>query len=121
VNPGRALSMINNLNANNFDSEVSSIENALKNKCLERNLSGNSSIDNIMSKVFDPTASKFANQNTAGFLKDKIKQIMENPKTSPEKKLAELRSLENQTQSRYYLKMDSSYEVQDVDASGKLV
>jgi len=60
-------------------------------------------------------------RNASNFLKDKLKQIMDNNSTSIEKKLAELKSLESQTGSRYYMKMENSYEVQQLDSQGNIV
>ncbi|WP_408095413.1 hypothetical protein ACJVC5_10255 [Peredibacter sp. HCB2-198] len=121
ANPARALSIVRNLTTTNFDSEVSTIENQLKNGCLKSNLSGNSSLDSLLEKIYDPTSSNFANKNASNFLKDKIKTIMENDKTSPEKKLSELKALESSQGNRYYVKMDNSYEVQETDANGNIV
>lgn len=120
ANPGRALSIVKNLTTTNFEAEVATIENQLKNGCLKSTLSGSSSVDTLLSKIYDPTASKFANENASNFLKDKIKSIMENDKTSPEKKLSELKALESSQGNRYYVKMENAYEVQEADANGQI-
>ena len=121
ANPGKALSIVKNLTTENFDKEVTTIENQLKNGCLSSTLSGGSSLDTLLDRIYDPTASDFANKNAANFLKEKLKTIMANDKTSPDKKLSELKNLESVAGNRYYVKMDNSYEVQETDASGNIV
>jgi hypothetical protein len=116
VNGGRALGMVRNLNASNFDAEVSTIETEMKNSCLKRQVN----IDGLISRLYDPNANKFANQVGANPLPEKIRQILENDKTSLKKKLDDIRSLEAQLGSRYFLKMDAPYEVQTVDANGEI-
>lgn len=115
-----ALGLLGNLTSGNFESEVTAIQNQIKNNCLATTLSGSSSIDTILSRIWDPAASQFANKNAANYLKDKLKQILENSKSSPERKLAELQNLEASTGSKYYLRMQNSYEVQEVGADGQL-
>lgn len=112
-----ALGLLGNLNNSSFEAEVSTIENRIKNTCLSSTLGDT---DTLLSKIYDPSASGHANLNASNFLKDKLKQIIENGDTSIEKKLSELKSLESQTNSRYYMKMENSYEVQELDANGNL-
>lgn len=114
-----ATSLLGNAASNNFESEVVTIENNLKNKCFQDSLS-EMDIEKIMDKIYDPTASSHANKYASNFIKDKLSKILNNKDTSLEKKLAELQSLEAQNKGRYYLKMENSYEVQDVDANGDL-
>lgn len=116
--PGNALNLLGNLNSSNFEAEVSTLENRIKNKCLASSVGD---MDYLLGKIYDPSASDHANTNASNFLKDKLKQIMDNDSTSIEKKLAELKSLESQTGSRYYMKMENSYEVQQLDSNGNLV
>ncbi|MCM2351681.1 MAG: hypothetical protein NDI69_16820 [Bacteriovoracaceae bacterium] len=116
-NAGAAIGLLGNLNNSGFEAEVSSIENRIKNECLNSTVGD---VDTLLTKIYDPTASGHANLNASNFLKDKLKQIVENNDTSIEKKLAELKSLESQTGARYYMKMENSYEVQELDANGKL-
>ncbi len=116
--PGNALNLLGNLNSSNFEAEVSTIENRIKNQCLTSSVGD---MDYLLGKIYDPTASDHANTNASNFLKDKLKQIMSNDSTSIEKKLAELKSLESQTGSRYYMKMENSYEVQQLDSNGNIV
>lgn len=112
----QALDMVRNPNSGALNSELATIETRIKNGCLQNSVN----LDSVLEKVYDPTASKFANENASNFLKDKLKQIMENDRTSLEKKMAELKAIESQQGSRYYLKMENSYEVQEVDSNGKL-
>jgi hypothetical protein len=114
----KAMSLMGNLNSSaSFEAEVASLENGMKNECLAGSLGD---ADSLMSKIYDPTASKHANKNASNFLKDKLKQILANEKTSPEKKLAELKSLESSEGNRFYMRMENSYEVQEVDANGNI-
>lgn len=114
----KAMSLMGNLNSSaSFEAEVNTLENNMKNECLSNSIG---SADTLMSKIYDPTASKHANKNASNFLKDKLKQILGNEKTSPEKKLADLKALEAEQGNRYYMKMENSYEVQEVDNNGNL-
>jgi len=112
----KAFESIRNPNSGAFESEVATIETRIKNSCLR----SSTDLDTVLGKIYDPTSSSFANKNASNFLKDKLKQIMENDQTSLEKKLAELKAIETQAGSRYFLKMENSYEVQEVDANGNL-
>ncbi len=114
----KAMALMGNLNSSaSFEAEVNSLENSMKNECLSDSLG---SADTLMSKIYDPTASRHANKNASNFLKDKLKQILGNEKSSPEKKLADLKALEAEQGNRYYMKMENSYEVQEVDNNGNL-
>lgn len=112
----KAFESIRNPNSGAFESEVATIETRIKNSCLR----SSTDLDTVLGKIYDPTSSSFANKNASNFLKDKLKQIMENDQTSLDKKLAELKAIETQSGSRYFLKMENSYEVQEVDANGNL-
>lgn len=114
-----ATSLLGNASSNNFESEVITIENNLKNKCFQDSLS-EMDVEKIMDKIYDPTASSHANKYASNFIKDKLNKILNNKDSSLEKKLAELQSLEAQNKGRYYLKMENAYEVQDVDGNGQL-
>lgn len=112
-----ALSKLGTLNAATFEAEVNSLENGIKNQCLANSIGDQKS---LLSKIYDPSASSHANKYASNFLKDKLSQIMNNQSTSIEKKLADLKALEAQEGNRYYVRMQNSYEVQDVDANGNL-
>lgn len=114
-----ATRLLGNAASTNFENEVVSIENGLKNKCFQDTLSDIDK-DKLMDKIYDPTASSHANKYASNFLKDKLNKILDNKETSLEKKLSELKALESQTGGRYFLKMENSYEVQDVDDQGNL-
>lgn len=116
ANPAKALSIVKNLTTSNFDNEVVAIENQLKNGCLKNAVS----LDTMIDKIYDPMASKYANEHASNFLKDKLKSIMENDKTSLDKKLSDLKTLEAQQGNRYYVKMENSYQVQEADDSGNI-
>lgn len=114
-----ATNLLGNTTSSNFETEVATIENRLKNKCFEQTVS-EVGVSRMMDKIYDPSSSNFANKNASNFYKDKLNAILEDTETSLEKKLAQLKSLESQTGSRYYLKMENSYEVQEVDQNGDL-
>lgn len=99
-----------------FASEIASIETSIKNKCLSNAVDVSALINNVQ----DSTSSSFANKNASSFLKDKLQQIIRNDKSSFSKKMAELEAIEKQYSS-YYVKMQNSYEVQELDANGNLV
>jgi len=56
--PGNALNLLGNLNSSNFEAEVSTIENRIKNQCLTSSVGD---IDYLLGKIYDPTASDHAN------------------------------------------------------------
>lgn len=114
-----ATTLLGNPASENFESEVVTIENRLKNKCLENTLS---EIDRnlIMDRIFDPTASGHANKYGANYIKDKLNRILNNTQSSLDKKLSELKSLEDENAGRYYLKLENKYELQKLDEQGNL-
>lgn len=107
---------ITNPNSGAFDSEVTALETSVKNECLQKAVD----IESVVSNTYDVSNSNFANKNASSFLKDKLRQIIDNDKSSFTKKLTELQNIEKQYSS-YYVKMQNSYEVQEVDANGNLV
>lgn len=116
----RALNLMGGINSANFEAEVNTLENNVKNGCLQSTLGSAGSRKDLMDKIYDPSGSKHANKHASNFLKDKLNQILDNNETTIEKKLADLKALEGQQGNRYYMKMENSYEVQDVDDSGKI-
>lgn len=114
----KAMDLLGNLNSSSsFEAELNTLENGMKNECLANSLGDTNS---LMGKIYDPTASKHANKNASNFLKDKLKLILANDKTSPEKKLADLKALESDEGNRFYMRMENSYEVQELDNDGNI-
>lgn len=103
-------------NDGSFEAEVSKLEIGIKNNCLK----GQAQVDEVLGRMYDPSASGFANKNASNYMRDKLKQIMDDDSTSFEKKMSELKSLEGQQGARYYVKMENSYEVQEVGSDGKI-
>jgi len=112
-----AMQLLSSTNTGAFNAEVDNIERGMKNDCVR----DQSQLSTVLEKIYDPSATGFANQNASNFLKDKIAQIMQNGSTSLEQKLSELKSLESQQGNRYLVKMENSYEVQELDAQGNIV
>lgn len=115
-----AANLFGNTTSSNFDAEVATIENRLKNRCFQSTLASINK-DTLLDRIYDPSASRHANKFASNFLKDKLNLILNDQDSSLEKKLADLRSLEGQTGSRYYMRMENSYEVQDVNANGEVI
>jgi len=117
--PGnQATNLLGNPVSDNFEYEVTTLENKLKNKCFNNTIDSMGR-ERIMKKIYDPTASGHANKFASNFLKDKLNKILDSELTL-ERKLDELKALEAQTKNRYFLKMENSYEVQDLDDKGNL-
>jgi len=116
VSPEAATVLLGNPAAQNFENEVATIENKVKDNCFRKSFN----VDTVLGKIYDPTASGHANKFASNFLKDKLKEIIENDETTLEKKLADLEALDKQNGGRYYMKMENSYEVQEVDNEGNL-
>ena len=116
VSPDAATVLLGNPSSQNFENEVATIENKVKNKCFQSSFSA----DTVLSKIYDPTASGHANKFASNFLKDKLNSIINDDSSTLEKKLAQLQALESQNGGRYYMKMENSYEVQEVDGQGNL-
>lgn len=116
-NAERALSFMGSKNSGSFDAELTTIENDIKNRCLNTTIG---SSEALLSKIYDPTASKHANQNASNFLKDKLRQILGNDQTSIEYKLNALKTLEQGEGNRYYMRMENSYEVQEIGNDGNI-
>jgi len=117
VDTSRVLSFMRNPNSSNFDNELNRLENQLKYNCLR----GQSNVDAVLSKIYDPRGSKFANENASNFLKDKIRSIINNDNTTSEQKLAELKTIEESQGNTYLLRMENSYEVNDIGSDGRIV
>ena len=121
INPSAANSLLGNLNTSNFENEVTALQNQIQNTCLQKNLSGSSTVEAVLNRVYTQGLSSHANKNAANFLKDKIASILSNTQTSLETKISELKTLESQEGNRYVVKMDSTREVQYYDeASGSI-
>lgn len=108
--------LMTNLNAGTFDQELTKIQNGIENDCIKNS----SQLDTVISKMIDPEVSGFGNRNAPSFIKDKLKQILANDLSSADKKMQELVALEKQGASRYYVKLDASYEVQE-EVNGQIV
>lgn len=119
ISADETANLLGSTTSNNFDNEVANIENRIKNKCFESTLSSINK-KKILDKIYDPSSSKHANKFASNFLKDKLSQILDDSDTSLDKKLAQLKQLDAQANNRYYINMENSYEVQDVDANGNL-
>lgn len=110
VNPQSALSVANNLNATNFESEVSLVQNQIRNGCLQRSFGGGEFWTNVKKNIKDPRGSRFANENEFNSIRERIEAIMTNSRTTPEAKISELRALEQSEGSRFVLDMQGSYQ-----------
>ncbi|MFY7993466.1 MAG: hypothetical protein ACOVP4_09260 [Bacteriovoracaceae bacterium] len=108
--------LMTNLNAGTFDQELTKIQNGIENDCIKNS----SQLDTVISKMIDPEVSGFGNRNAPSFIKDKLKQILANDLSSADRKMQELIALEKQGASRYYVKLDASYEVQE-EVNGQIV
>lgn len=116
---GRGQSLareVSNPHSGAFSSQLTAIETSIKNECLRKL----SNMDSLIDNVYDASSSNFANKNASSFLKDKLQQIISDDKSSFSKKAAELQAIEKQY-ANYYVKMQNSYEVQEVDSKGNLV
>jgi hypothetical protein len=116
---GDAIAQLRNLNSKSFNQEVNNIENRLKNQCLQRSLTGPSSVDSIVARIVDSTASDFANQNASNEVKRRIKEILENRETTLEQKQSEINALGKRGMSRLSIKNDAPYTIKRV-VDGKL-
>jgi hypothetical protein len=116
VSGDETIMLLGNNVSNNFNDEIVTLENRIKNQCLDSTLS-KINRDTLLSKIYDPTASKHANKFASNFFKDKFKEILNNKNSSFEKKLSELKLIDN---GRYYLKMENSYEVQEINVDGNI-
>ena len=112
-----AFNLLGNIeNDSTFEAEVASLENGIKGDCVNK-----SGIDTALSRIYDPTLSKQANKQSSEQIKKKIDTVISEVTLSPERKLAELKSIQSQSGNRYQMKMDSDYETQSMGADGKLV
>lgn len=103
----------------NLDVDIQNMEKTIKNSCLTSTTRSN--MDQILSRIQDPNRSNHANQGAAAPIKSEIATIMGNSATDLKQKLDALRALEKKYGTRYVVKMDSSYEVQELNASGQIV
>ncbi len=120
ADPSAALRVANNLNATNFESEVTLVQTQIRNGCLQRSFGGASFWQNIKKNIKDPRGSKFANKNEFNSIRERIEEIMTNSRTTPEAKIAQLRTLEQSEGSRFILDMQGSYQRSTVGANGQV-
>lgn len=120
VQPERALGIARNLNSTNFDSEVTLVQNQIRNSCVQRAFGGAGFWNDLKKNIKDPDASKFANKSYSNF-RDRIQQIMTDPRTTPESKLDAVRALESSEGQRFVLNMQGGYQASTVDAQGNVV
>ncbi len=118
VDPSGAMDLARNLNATNFEQEVTVIQNSIRNGCLQRSFGGPEFWTQVRNNIKDPRGSKFANKNEKNLIRGRIEQIMTNPRTTPEAKIAELRAIEDSEGSRFILNMQGSYQKTVVNANG---
>ena len=112
-----AFNLLGNIeNDSTFEAEVASLENGIKGDCVNK-----SGVDEAISRIYDPTLSKQANKQSSELIKKKINKVISDVTLSPERKLAELKSIQSQSGNRYQVRMDSDYETQEMGADGKLV
>jgi hypothetical protein len=115
---GAAGQVLQSLGRPNFEADLGALENRMKNECFQQALTSVNR-ERLMSNIHDPSASGHANRFASNFLRDKLNQILDDD-SSLDKKLADLRALEAQTGGRHFLRMENSYEVQDVDGQGNV-
>lgn len=99
-----------------FNSEVVALENRIKNECMAKSID----VGDIMAKLYDPVRSKFANENNTKNIRKRMEDIINNMNLSPAKKLAELQAIESQSGSRYILRLNAPYEVQEIGNDGEI-
>lgn len=120
ADPSAALRVANNLNATNFESEVTLVQNQLRNGCLNRAFGGAGFWDRIRKNIQDPEASRFANKNAFNSIREQIEEIMTNSRTTPEAKVQQLQALEQANGARFILNMQGSYQ-KSVVQGGRVV
>lgn len=109
-----ALSLVTNIdNDSNFEAQVKSLENSIKNECLS-----NSGLDVALSRIHDPELSKQANKHSANELAKKLKVILEDPNLTPESKVAQLKALNSAGGSRFQMRLDADFETKVIEADG---
>jgi hypothetical protein len=98
-----------------FNAEVTSLENAMKAKCVSE-----TGVDTALSRVYDPKLSKEANKQTSAQVRKKLTAILNDINLSPEKKIERLKELDTQSANRYEMKLDANYEIQELKADGSI-
>lgn len=112
VDSSEAFNQLRSKDDTAFNSKVASIQNQIKNKCLDKKIG---SIDTILNRITHFGSSKSANKGNPNLLKARIKQIFENKSTTIEQKLEEVKVAEGQSSIRYNLKVNTSMIGADKD------
>ena len=111
---GNALSLISNIdNDSNFEAQVRSLENSIKNECLQK-----SGLDTALSRIHEPTLSKQASKHSSEELIPRLKAILEDPNLSPESKISQLNAINSSGGSRFQVRLDSDFETKVIQADG---
>ncbi|MGE3609739.1 MAG: hypothetical protein AB7I27_09165 [Bacteriovoracaceae bacterium] len=111
------LSKITDLNSPSFETDLKNAEMAIQNECLAKSFSSTE----LIKKIYDPSASKYANTNSSKTPQRKIADTLSNPRTTLDQKLEALKLFEKESGNRYILKQEGSYEVQTVNEKGEIV
>lgn len=109
--------MIRDINSKSLDGDLKMLERGINNACLRRS----ANLDEVLGKMRFANASDFANENASSFMKKELERIVNDDRISLEKKLAELKSLDNREGGRYTLKLDNAYTYKTVGQDGKVI
>lgn len=111
---GNALGLVSNIdNDSNFEAQVKSLENSIKNECLS-----NSGIDLALSRVYEPTLSKQASKHSANEITKRLKVILTDPNLTPESKISQLEALNASGGARFEVRLDADFETKVIKADG---
>jgi hypothetical protein len=99
---GGALNSLANPNSPNFENDVMTIQNNIKNQCLARNLSN---LDGLLSRISDPLANRGAPSN----VRERIRQILQNNATTLEQKRQEIAKVESDNRNRLVMQINAPY------------
>lgn len=111
---GNALSLVSNIdNDTNFDAQVRSLENSIKNECLS-----NSGIDLALSRIQEPNLSKQASKHSSNEIQKRLKVILNDPNLTPEAKISQLEALNAAGGSRFEVRLDADFETKVMKADG---
>jgi hypothetical protein len=121
ISSTKADSFITNSNLGGFEQELTNITNKVQNNCIQSNLVGNNSLDNVLGRMDTLSGISDGAKKSASNITARIAQIMNNTSTSIEQKKAKLNQVDAEFGNRYILSRDNEYFYPVLDANGNAV
>jgi len=114
--PDQALNLTNDTrNDQTFEVELNNLESEIKGECLSRQ-----PVDQAIDRIRDMKSSSFASDANTKSIKERIRNIMKQVRTSPEQKIEEIKAIEKEITNPLVVQLDAGTSLQKIDEKGNL-